>query len=339
MAENSPGLTPDAGAGAQRQQNPSNADRRQSNQPNRANVPNTRRFLGACKEIEHHTFNLGSRGHKNETFQKTVRMIAEHIGQHIKGAGVFRNGMLKMSLPPLTEPARPNDVNDPFAMEDWKLERRQYFEERKKRADVAGQVFPIILGQTSPAVKDIIEADDTYADINDRWDVIGLLKLIRKAVVSQRTTQHPVHSLYDALTAFWALRQGKLENSDYLERFKDLHDVVVQKGGDIGTDSQRVEKYLQTRYNVDSIPNATPEQLQRATAYVKEEFLAVTFLFKADRRRYHDLLIDIENEYTRNPSTPTYPATLTHAYELIVNYKPRSTRVGAHGDEGGCYEN
>ena len=48
--------------------------------------------------------------------------------------------------------------------------------------------------------------------------------------------------------------------------------------------------------------------------------LAMDFLNGADRRRFGALWADLENQFARNNSQ--YPADLTEAYSMLVNYKP-----------------
>jgi hypothetical protein len=59
--------------------------------------------------------------------------------------------------------------------------------------------------------------------------------------------------------------------------------------------------------------------------------MARLLLKNSDRKRYGPLLCDIENQFTRGQDQ--YPATLTSAYEYLVNYV--AARPGRHVDEGG----
>ena len=57
---------------------------------------------------------------------------------------------------------------------------------------------------------------------------------------------------------------------------------------------------------------------------VTEEYLAVLFLRKSDPKRYGSLVSELQNNHTRG--TDQYPMTISHAYDMLVNYRnPRST--------------
>ena len=186
-------------------------------------------------------------------------------------------------------------------------------------------------------MRDIITSDATeYDRVQQTHDVIGLLKLIRQAVVSRRTTQHPVHAIQDTTAMFWRFKQGKLEVSEYLDQFKSLYENVQQKGGDIGISLPAIDQALRDSGIQHGISGATRLQIDRATETVREAFLAITFLSKANPKRYADLLVDIENEYTRNPSQSSYPKTLNEAYNYLVNYreKKRHSDTNIDGTDG-----
>ena len=46
---------------------------------------------------------------------------------------------------------------------------------------------------------------------------------------------------------------------------------------------------------------------------------AIFFLTKSDKGRYGQLVIDLENQYTRG--TDQYPSTITETYNMLVTYK------------------
>ncbi len=86
-----------------------------------------------------------------------------------------------------------------------------------------------------------------------------------------------------------------------------------------------VRKFIMTEWgaNLDYLDD---DDYNRAVDMSRERFLEVCFITKADRHRVGDLVIGIFNEYTRNSSSPSYPKTLTKAYEMIINYKTRPQR-------------
>jgi hypothetical protein len=66
-------------------------------------------------------------------------------------------------------------------------------------------------------------------------------------------------------------------------------------------------------------PNAaTKDEKADAKKAAQEQYLAVAFLRRSDRNRYGQLLVDLENAYTRG--NDRYPKTVTSAYSLLTNF-------------------
>mmetsp|Transcript_21757 Transcript_21757/g.26245 ORF Transcript_21757/g.26245 Transcript_21757/m.26245 type:complete len:126 (-) Transcript_21757:334-711(-) len=115
--------------------------------------------------------------------------------------------------------------------EIWKLDMRDFRDRQKKRNKNDAKAFALILGQCSRAVRDRIEADPIWDIVNDKSRVVDLLKLIRQALYTGRTTRKKAHSRLDADKALQNLVQTeRMTNSDYLEKFKGLVEVVEHFG-------------------------------------------------------------------------------------------------------------
>ena len=87
-----------------------------------------------------------------------------------------------------------------------------------------------------------------------------------------------------------------MTNSRYLEKFKELTEMVNYFGISIGQEAQRVNAYL--RQIATDHTNPTAKESAQAANHAKEEYLAVLFLRHSDPRRYESLLADLENSYT-----------------------------------------
>jgi hypothetical protein len=83
--------------------------------------------------------------------------------------------MIYMNLPALNPPACPahaaNGAIDPFDVEIWKDEHRRYTKKLEKCTEIESQVFPIVLGQCHPALRERLQADDTWVDIDENSNV------------------------------------------------------------------------------------------------------------------------------------------------------------------------
>jgi hypothetical protein len=114
-------------------------------------------------------------------------------------------------------------------------------ETRKKNQ---GRVFPIILGQCSVAMRDQVESNSKWEDINIKTDVIGLLKLIQDNSNVKQPRRAYTHHMLDAQTEFLTFKQGTLSIPNYLKSFKDRLEQLERLSGPVGQELTRVNTYL-----------------------------------------------------------------------------------------------
>jgi hypothetical protein len=117
-------------------------------------------------------------------------------------------------------------------------------------------------------------------------------------------------------TEYFEVFQAKLETADL------LHAAIGEQAGRVAIELEEIA--------VD--PNVpTDEERKQARMAAKDKFLARLLLSNADTKRSGELILDIENDHTRNIGG--YPDTPMAAFDILVNYKPlRSCHVA---DEGG----
>mmetsp|Transcript_1857 Transcript_1857/g.2163 ORF Transcript_1857/g.2163 Transcript_1857/m.2163 type:complete len:316 (+) Transcript_1857:405-1352(+) len=231
---------------------------------------------------------------------------------------------MELNLPALTRP-QDVDVSDTLNFEIWKLDMRDYRDKTKKRDKNNAKAFALILGQCSRAVRDRIEASSTWQGINDESDVIGLLKLIRQSIFTGATTRKKGQSLANAELAFYRFRQGdRMSNSEFLEKFKGLVEVVEHFGGAVGQSDERINEHTDTPLQ--------PEEREQAKMKAKDAHLAMLLISMSDPKRYGQLAADLENEHTRG--TDGYPTTVTAAYDMLVNYRTPNTPKFQPQDSG-----
>ena len=194
------------------------------------------------------------------------------------------------------------------------------------------QVFAVILGQCSEGVRDRITAHHTFQAIQSQCNVISLLELIRSSLYSGATTRNLCQSSQETIEKLFSFKQGsRMTNSRYLEKFKELTEMVTYFGIAIGQEPQQVSGYLR-RIAVDR-DNPTDEEKTQASIHARDEYIAILFLRHSDPRRYGSLLADLENSYTRG--IDEYPKTLSRAYDYLVNYKSPNKAYASDPNEGG----
>jgi hypothetical protein len=139
-----------------------------------------------------------------DSFAKTTREISEYVGHEFDDAGEFRTGMVELQLRPLDEPAPPADPGQMVEFELWKMAWRTYEKQLEARHRNSARVYALIIGQCSQALRNRMEANEQWSDINDNSDVIGVLELIQNCLTQRQTRQKPVHTLMEAEAQVYA---------------------------------------------------------------------------------------------------------------------------------------
>ena len=190
------------------------------------------------------------------------------------------------------------------------------------------KIYALILGQCSPTIRDRIEASDEWGSINNASNPIALLRTIRQSLYHRTTRRKDTHALLEAELALHKFRQTeRMSNSDYLEKLRELVEVYEHLGGEPGCSEVRVNARLIDPEMADA------DEIRDAKIEAREEYLAVTLLFKSDPKRHANLVADIENQYTRGQDG--YPSTLSAAYNMLINYRNPASSTRLHGQDSG----
>lgn len=173
------------------------------------------------------------------------------------------------------------------------------------------QIFALIWGQCTEALQAKLQGLDNYDQLNEESDVLVLLKEMRKIAFNFQMHKYSHLALNETKQRFYHLIQGKsTSNQDYLKKSNNIVNVIEHCGGQIGGEPGPLESTLTNLgYNANDF---TLMEFMEAYEVVKEEHLAVCFLYGADRIRYGDLMRSFENSYIE--WNDRYPKTLNDAY-------------------------
>ena len=132
-----------------------------------------------------------------------------------------------------------------------------------------------------------------------------------------QSTKYPAHALYEAKRSIYLYCQDKETVAEYFKTFKNKIEVIEHNGGTFGMEPGIMEAFLKE----EGLDNLTANNDQKVAAQAKtvESVMACAFILGADRNRYGKLIEDLENSCTQG--TNKYPADLTTAYKLLVNWK------------------
>ena len=202
----------------------------------------------------------------------------------------------------------------------------EYFKCKNFLRENKKSVYSIVWGQCTDYMRQKLEAKENYETFNDAQDPFGLLKEIKSITFKFEEHRYIYHSLYESYRMFYAFRQTQeMGNTEYLEQFKNLVDVLEQHGGSLGHDVTLLDQ--DDEYGNEEEPSSAV--LNAAKARCRNRFLGYTLIYKSDNERYSKLKEELQNDYMKG--SDNYPETLVEAFHMLTNYKqpikPRITRT------------
>ena len=119
-------------------------------------------------------------------------------------------------------------------------------------------VFPLILGQCAPTIRDCVEESKEWSELNSISDVIGLLGVVQISLYQKSTQKHNVHSFLDAKAALHTFRQDQnMTNSKYKDKIMSLIELYKDLGGKPGCSAFYIARHLPVQ--VDGSPGTIKE--------------------------------------------------------------------------------
>ena len=100
----------------------------------------------------------------------------------------------------------------PLHIEEWKTKLSRYYKKEDKYTEDKAKVFVIIMGQCTMAVKNKVEANTAYADIETNYDVVELLRIIKEIAFESGDKKYNHQLAFFALKGVINIRQDEHEN-------------------------------------------------------------------------------------------------------------------------------
>ena len=131
---------------------------------NRDRGPCGGRFKGKCESLIGHVYDLGTPNSSQDLFATTTKEIAEYVAREYTDAGDFGSGLMHLELPVIDAPAHP-PMNNPIAMEEWKVDFRMFKDKERSHKSNTEKAFFLVMGQCLQAIRDRLESTDEWSDI------------------------------------------------------------------------------------------------------------------------------------------------------------------------------
>ena len=164
-----------------------------------------------------------------------------------------------------------------------------------------------------------LEAMSNFETINNKQDPIALIKAIKGITYSFRDQKYLPGSLWRAYKNLFNTVQREDEDiKDFYKRFQNAVEVLENYVSNIRnmTDLYKIEENY-AKLDVDE--KSETENIKKAKDSTREMFLGYGILANCDKKKYGNLVEDLENGYTFGENK--YPKTQQKAYEYAMNYK------------------
>ena len=88
------------------------------------------------------------------------------------------------------------------------------------------KAYSLIHGQCTELLKSKLKTSANWETVSSQYNMLGLLEAIKTIIYKFKDQKYLPLSLHHAKKNFYAFRQGKLPNPDYLDRFMNLVDMA-----------------------------------------------------------------------------------------------------------------
>jgi hypothetical protein len=312
------------GAGAGRGRGYQGRNPRNRNQQNARRTSNAPTFKGSVKEMNGHVFQCYGETSSNKTqFNRTIEELDGYVGINFKHSEDIKKMVKTMEDKEFTEPKDPKDDATKTQLKIWEKSVENYVKRTDTYEDNKSTLYSVLWGQCSDTMKTKIRSITVYDTMSEHSDSLTLLKEIKGISYRFESKDNLYMSMDDAKALFYTNKQAHDEsNADYLNKFKDMCQVIEHYGGSLCDDKATIDQEEITIQLNDS--KDTNEEIRiEAKDIAKNKSMAMAFLKRSDKGRYGQLLTDLKNQYSRG--TDQYPVSVTEAYNLLVSYKKPET--------------
>ena len=107
------------------------------------------------------------------------------------------------------------------------------------------KIYSLELVQYTEVMKNRLEEEETYKDIDGDSDVIRLLLLIKIIAYSYKSKSYPVLAIHMALRKFYISHKASSSScNEYFKTMSNLRDIISHRGGVIGNHPFLVDTFL-----------------------------------------------------------------------------------------------
>ena len=172
-----------------------------------------------------------------QQFTKTIEALAGHISTTMDFPKDVASICKKIKLDIIQEPFDLTEEEEKSATKKliWKTKVQTYVRRVETQEKNTQNIYAVIWGQCSTAMKNKVQSLNAYDTKNDECDCVWLLKEIKAITLRFEGTRYIFLSLDDASTSYYGYVQPKTQSlADHLRHFQSLVDVLEYYNASVG---------------------------------------------------------------------------------------------------------
>ena len=315
------------------------------------------RFEGDIQDLQGKTYELV--GNKSaDLYTETTKHIASYVAIKCQHGGDICRVVKTRARPMMTAPNRtaiatqlgiPETtivgegdaaciVLDPLVQMMFAEEVKEHVKRTRKLEENIKFLWTVLWAQSSQAVRNRLEALNTYETMKQESDGLELLIAIKDLLYNVQDRKYVPLSIHLAKRQFYLNSQGRsTSGAAYYEQFNNIIDMMEHCGASLGEDDGIITKVLE--HNDIDPTAATATQKENARIEAQEWYYGLAFLMGADRVRFGRYLEDLENDFTQG--VDRYPKSRVDAHHVLANWKqdPRNLVRLTGGNDGFQFTN
>ena len=315
------------------------------------------RFEGDIQDLQGKTYELV--GNKSaDLYTETTKHIASYVAIKCQHGGDIRRVVETRARPMMTAPNRTaiatqlgipettivgegdaaRIVLDPLVQMMFAEEVKEHVKRTRKLEENIKFLWTVLWAQSSQAVRNRLEALNTYETMKQESDGLELLIAIKDLLYNVQDRKYVPLSIHLAKRQFYLNSQGRSTSvAAYYEQFNNIIDMMEHCGASLGEDDGIITKVLE--HNDIDPTAATATQKENARIEAQEWYYGLAFLMGADRVRFGRYLEDLENDFTQG--VDRYPKSRVDAHHVLANWKqdPRNLVRLTGGNDGVQFTN
>ena len=240
-------------------------------------IPKKVTFSGLTEDLKSHIYNMGTRSQTNQ-FKATTKDLASYAGRKGTNPQDIRISVKSQKDVITLIPYTSNDIDGDMANILLVKEIDSYNKRTQQCHQKKAKIYSVVLGQFTEAMKNCLEGEEPYKNIDEESDVICLLLLIKTIAYSCDSKYYPVLETHMEPRGFYSTYQSKSSSCDeYLEMMTYLRDVISHCGRFIGNRPFLVDKFLKAAKPVEP-DDPTDDEKSAENNSTEKAYMATAFL-------------------------------------------------------------